>query len=121
MPIHLLEATLISPGSPQAHEKQETQNKPLAICTEELATLRFTILLTAKWEASAGEDMEYRDSLRADLVKLRREYYRTIDEIAMTFGVQQAMDAQEDVECTVTLPLGIDLSHTLSGDDDPFE
>ena len=117
MPIHLLEATVINPDSPHAWDKQD---KPLAVCTEELATLRFTILLTAKWEASAGTDKEYRDSLRVDLVKLRREYYRTIDEIAMSFGVQQAMDAQEEVECTVTLPQGIDLSNTLSEAEDPY-
>jgi hypothetical protein len=118
MPTHLLEAISIDPGFQHTHEKLE---KPLEVCIEELATLRFTIILTVKWEASAGDDTEYRDNLRVDLVSLRREYSRKIDEIAMTFSVQQAMDAKEEVERTVALPLGIDLSNTPAEDDDGRE
>jgi len=106
MPTHLLEASIYH-GTRRA---QARQGNHLAVCIEELANLRFTIILTAKWEASATEDVERRDDLRADLVSLRREYSKKIDEIAMTFGVQQAIDAKEEVERSVTVPQSIDLT-----------
>jgi len=96
----------------------EKQGDLLAAYTEELATLRFTIILTAKWERSASEEMERRDDLRADLVSLRRDYSEKIDEIAMIFGVQQAMKAKERVERTVTLTPGIDHSSATRKDAD---
>ncbi len=111
MTSQLLDAASIDHDSRRALQKQENL---LALRIEELASLRFTIILTAKWETSASEDMEQRSDLRADLVVLRREYSHKIDEIAMTCGVQQAINAKEEVERTVSLPLGIDMLNTPS-------
>jgi len=76
----------------------------LAAGTEKLASLRYLIILTAHWESSDSLDAERRDRFRADLVRLHREYFNKIDEIAMNCGVQQAMDAQKMVERTVKVP-----------------
>lgn len=98
---HFAEMVGIDYGSPYANEKREIL---LATVREELASLRFSIIVTARWEWSASEDhdVERRDDLRADLQLLRRNYSEKIDEIAMTFGVDCAMKAQTDVERTVT-------------------
>ena len=98
---HLAEMIGIDCGSPYASEKREIL---LATSREELASLRFSIIVTARWERSASEDqdVERRDDLRADLEVLRRNYSEKIDEIAMTFGVDCAMKAQTEVERTVT-------------------
>lgn len=85
----------------------ETREAVLACDTEELAALRFSIILTARWEASDNEIPERRAELRADLVLLRKHYGDKIDEIAMTFGVDQAMKAKEEVERTVVVPRDI--------------
>ena len=79
----------------------------LAVCTEKLADLRFLIILTARWESSDNVDRAQRDLMHCDLVRLRRQYGDQIDEIAMSFGVQQAMDAKEDVERRVQVPAGV--------------
>jgi hypothetical protein len=79
----------------------------LAVCTEKLADLRFLIILTARWESSDNVDREQRDLMRQDLVRLRKQYSEQIDVIAMSFGVQEAMDAKEDVERRVQVPSGI--------------
>ena len=76
----------------------------LAYDIEELAALRFSIILTARWEASDKEDPDRRADLRADLKLLRRHYEDKIDEMAMTFGVAQAMKAKEEIERTVVVP-----------------
>ena len=76
----------------------------LAHETEELAALRFSIILTARWEASDDEDTEQRAELRADLSLLRRHFGDKIDEIAMTFGVEEAMKTKDQVERTVVVP-----------------
>jgi hypothetical protein len=102
MSTHLLDAVSTGPASRFAREKQKTL---LALNTGELAGLRFSIILTAKWEASASVDVERRGELRSELAGLRRIYSQKIDEIAMTFGVQNAMNAKEDVERTVAVPL----------------
>ncbi|MGB7546271.1 MAG: hypothetical protein WBM14_00850 [Terracidiphilus sp.] len=114
MSTHLLGAVSICAGSLHAHKEQENL---LAAVTEELAILRFSIILTARREASAGGDAERRDELRAELLDLRREYSLKIDDIAMAFGVQNAMKAKEEVERTVTVPLGMDIAFTTSEDD----
>lgn len=79
----------------------------LAVLTEKLADLRFLIILTARWERSENVDREERILMRSDLVRLRKQYADMIDEIAMSFGVQQAMDAQHDVERRVQIPAEI--------------
>lgn len=78
----------------------------LAARIEELARLRFSIVLTAKWESSECEDLLYRKELRGDLHQLNALYFEKIDEIAMAFGVQAAIDAKERVEREVNIPQG---------------
>jgi len=86
----------------------------LAALKEELACLRFSVLLTAKWERSGVGDAERRKELRAELASLRRGYSEKIDEIAMAFSVQDAMEAQAEVERTITLPLSTPPSPMLN-------
>ena len=83
---------------------RETRDAILASDKEELAALRFSIILTARWESSEGEYPEHRSELRADLELLRKHYGAKIDEIAMTFGVEEAMKAKEEVERNVSVP-----------------
>ena len=89
---------------PASRYIKETREALLAYETEELAALRFSIILTARWEASNDEDPEQRAELRADLSLLRRHFSDKIDEIAMTFGVEEAMKAKDTVERTVVVP-----------------
>lgn len=96
-----LDASLLGPASIYVRETREAL---LAYETEELGALRFSIILTARWEASEDESPEQRAELRADLKLLRHHYDDKIDEIAMTFGVAEAMKAKERVERTVTVP-----------------
>ena len=96
-----LHTSLMGPASRYV---QETREALLACETEELAALRFSIILTARWESADDEDPQQRAELRADLSLLRRDYGDKIDEIAMTFGVVEAMRAKENVERTVVVP-----------------
>jgi len=96
-----LHSSLMGPASRYVKETRETI---LAYETEELAALRFSIILTARWEASDDEDPQERAELRADLSLLRRHFGDKIDEIAMTFGVEEAMKAKDEVERTVVVP-----------------
>jgi hypothetical protein len=95
MSIHVLAAASIDLGSPYF---QEDFQKLFATKTEELASLRYSIVLTAKWEASKSENAERQSDLRAELVQLRRLYSDKIDQIAMTFGVRKAIAAKEEAE-----------------------
>ena len=79
----------------------------LAALTENMAELRFQILLTARWERSHQLGGDERKVLRGDLARLNKQYSDKIDEIAMRFGVQQAMKAQKEVEHRVQLPAHI--------------
>ena len=96
-----LHSSLMGPAS---RYMKETRAALLAYETEELAALRFSIILTARWEASDDQDPEQRAELRADLSLLRRHYGDKIDEMAMTFGVEEAMKAKDNVERTVAVP-----------------
>jgi hypothetical protein len=96
-----LDSSLMGPASRYIKETREVL---LAYEIEELAALRFSIILTARWEASDNEDPEQRAALRADLSLLRRHYGDKIDEMAMTFGVAEAMKAKDYVERTVVVP-----------------
>ena len=89
---------------PASRYIRETREAMLAYETEELAALRFSIILTARWEASDDEDPQQRAELRADLSLPRRHFGDKIDEIAMTFGVEEAMKAKDEVERTVVVP-----------------
>ncbi len=86
--------------------RPERQEQTIACAVEELAHLRFAIILTTRWETEENENMERRRELRAELAHLRVLYQDQIDEIAMSFGVQHAMDAQRDVERNVIIPSG---------------
>ncbi len=107
MSTSLFDAVSIGPASRFAHQDEESL---LAAGTIELAGLRFSIILTARWEAEAAGDLERRNELRAELEDLRRQYSQKIDEIAMSSGIQNAIDAKEKVERAVAIPLGMDLS-----------
>lgn len=91
----------IMPACVYVRLKHETN---LAAMTQELASLRFSIILLARWESSRGIDRESLAELRTELAELRTLYSDKIDEIAMTFSVQQAMDTKQNVERTVTVP-----------------
>lgn len=80
------------------------ESATLAGVMDELVRLRFSILLTARWAEAENEDPDRRGELRAELEELRSLYFDGIDEIAMRFGVQQAMNAKEEVERDVVLP-----------------
>jgi hypothetical protein len=90
---------------PASRFVQEQRENLLASEVEELASLRFSIVITAKWESSYDEDPDHRAELRGELACLRWQYNEKIDDIAMEFGVAEAMKAKEDVERSVTLPL----------------
>jgi hypothetical protein len=96
-----VEGLSLTPGTTHAEEKAEVT---LAGAIEELARLRFSIILTARWEAAETDDAERRGELQVELAELRRTYFNRIDEIAMGFGVQQAMDAREEIERNVVVP-----------------
>ena len=117
MSVQQLDTVAIGSASFYADEKQEDL---IAANTRELAFLRYSIILTARWEVSAGEDVERRNELHAELKGLRLKYSKKIDDIAMTFGIQSAMNAKEEVERTVAIHLrmNLDLFTTPSKDDD---
>lgn len=96
-----LDPSMIGPASRYIHESRDKQ---LSGVVEELAILRFCIILTARWESSENEDLEQRAQLRSELVVLRKQYGDKIDEIAMDFGVSHAMTVKEEVERNVILP-----------------
>jgi hypothetical protein len=72
----------------------------LAAIIDDLAVLRFSIVITAKWEVAETEDDERRLELRNELSDLRCLYFEKLDQIAMTFGIERAMKAKEEVEGT---------------------
>jgi hypothetical protein len=102
-----LDPATLGPASRYIRESQEAM---LFYDTEELAVLRFSIILTARWADSEGEEPERRAELRSELAILRKHYGDKIDEIAMTFGVGQAMKAKAEVERSVVLPREVKVS-----------
>ena len=93
-------ASLLSLAT-HARSKEE---KDLSARREELGGLWLAILLTARWEAQETESRQQREDLQAELDQLRLQYYGAIDEIAMTFGVPEAMAMLQAVERNVRLP-----------------
>jgi hypothetical protein len=83
---------------------EEKRKLTLAAKTEELAGLRFSILLTSKWTVSESLGDERRAELRTELSSLRSLYVDKIDEIAMEFGVQVAIETKEEIEHEVFVP-----------------
>ena len=105
MSTELLHAPLhLSLMGPASRYVKETREAMLAYEIAELAALRFSIILTARWEASGDESPEQRAELRADLSLLRRYFGDKIDDIAITFGVEEALKAKDEVERTVVVP-----------------
>jgi hypothetical protein len=102
-----LDPKTLGPASRYIRESQEAM---LFYDTEELAVLRFSIILTARWADSDGEEPERRAELRSELAILRKHYGDKIDEIAMTYGVAQAMKAKAEVERAVVLPREVKVS-----------
>jgi hypothetical protein len=86
---------------------EEKRKQTLAANTEELAGLRFSILLTSKWTVSESLGDERRAELRTELSNLRSLYLDKIDAIAMAFGVQIAMETKEEIERDVAVPDGM--------------
>ena len=116
MPADLLDAVPTSQSFVHTHAEREYL---LAVAREELASLRFATILTARWEASASKDAMRRNEMRADLATLRRQYSQKIDEIAMSFSIQDAMDAQKEVERSVFVPRFEDAPELPDEDIDP--
>lgn len=108
MSTQLLHAPLdLATIGPASRYVRETRDELLTYETEELAAVRFSIILTARWAASDDETPERRAELREELELLRKHYGDKIDEIAMTFGVQQAVQTKEEVERTVVVPVEV--------------
>jgi hypothetical protein len=103
MSTSLLSGPPLVPASLHLRLKCQTN---LAAFTEELASLRYSILMLTRWEATRDLDCEGLAHLRSEVAELRALFFETIDQIAMCFGVQQAMDAQQEVERTVTASKG---------------
>jgi hypothetical protein len=96
----LLDTAANCPASRQKWERQEN----LIADTEELAGLRLSILIAARCAGSGSLPAGDRAHLRAERAHLLELFFVKIDQIAMTFGVQNAMDAQAEVERTVSIP-----------------
>ncbi len=90
---------------------------PLETRIEKLGEIRFILVLTARWEGSGSIARERRLKLRRDLARLRRQYTDKIDDLARSFGVQQAIDAKERIERTVKVPSGIPLPEVPADDE----
>jgi hypothetical protein len=95
------DSTSVLPSTRRICEKEQ---KSLPAKSEELSGLWLAILLTARWEAQETDSQERREDLQAELDQLRLQYYGVIDEIAMNFGVPQAMAMLQAVERNVRLP-----------------
>jgi hypothetical protein len=103
-PLDLANIDLATIG-PASRYIRETRIEMLEYESEELAALRFSIILTARWAASDDEVPGRRAELRCELKLLRNHYGDKIDDIAMTFGVQQAVQTVDEVERSVVVPL----------------
>jgi hypothetical protein len=101
MPSPSIDTAALVPASVHVRLKRATH---LAAMTQELTGLRFSIILLARWEAARSVEGVRMVELKRELAELRRLYLDKIDEIAMTFGVEEAMKAKEDVERTVVVP-----------------
>lgn len=97
----VLDPAIAGPASRLVLEHQQLS---LSDAVEQLSGLRFSIVLSAKWESSGVLTGDARTELRDELRQLRSRYSDKIDEIAMNHGVQAAIEAKEGVEREVVLP-----------------
>jgi hypothetical protein len=95
---------LIDPDSRYAYDDAEAL---LAGSTEQLARLRLTIILVARWEPSSGVTLKRRKEMHTELTRLRGLYLGMVDELAMAYGVHQALMTRNYVERTVCVPNGM--------------
>lgn len=96
-----------------------TENS-LAARIDELASLRFSLMLAARYADSENQKVGHRDELRARLKVLRRQYSEKIDEIAIGLSATDTMRVLEQVEQNVVIPRGIQLSiESLEEEIDP--
>ncbi len=93
--------SIAGPASRYALERRQVS---ISDAVEQLAGLRFAIVLSARWESSGILSGQARTELRDELRQLRSRYSDKIDEIAMSYSVQAAIDAQEGVERKVKVP-----------------
>jgi hypothetical protein len=96
-----IEIAFEGPASRYVRERPRTS---LSDAVEQLAGLRFSIVLSARQESSGVLTAPARAELRDELRRLRSRYSDKIDEIAMNYGVQAAIDAKEGVEREVVVP-----------------
>ena len=102
MPVtQTLDSTLAEPASRYVFDHQQAG---LSGVVEQLAGLRFSILLSAKWLGSDVLTGHARTELQDELRQLRTRYSNKIDEIAINYGVRAAMLAQAGVEREVGVP-----------------
>ena len=90
----------IDPDSRYAYDDVEAL---LAGSTEQLAHLRFTIILVARWVSSRSVTPQRRKELRTELARLRGLYLGMVDELAMAYGAHQALMTRNYVERTVSV------------------
>jgi hypothetical protein len=96
-----LDPSIAGPASRYSFERRQAG---LSDAVDQLASLRFAIVLSARWENSGIFSGQARTELRDELRQLRSKYSDKIDEIAMSYGVQAAIEAQEGVEREVKVP-----------------
>jgi hypothetical protein len=104
-PTSPFDTAALVPAAVFARLKRETN---LAAITQELSGLRFSIILLARWEAARTLTAANMAELRRELKEMRRLYNEKIDAMAMTFGVQQAMETQATVERSIMVPRSMD-------------
>ena len=101
MPSPTPAVVLIDPDSRYAYDDAEAL---LAGSTDQLARLRFTTILVARWEPSSGVTSHRRKEMRTELTRLRNLYLGMVDELAMAYGVHHALMTRNYVERTVCIP-----------------
>ncbi len=88
--------TVVTESAPEASEAL------LSDATVELAHLRLLLVAKMQWRPhGVGSPSHAYAAQRAEVRRLRNRYFEKIDEIAMRFGVQAAMNAQDEVERTL--------------------
>ncbi len=97
-------AVIPSIAGPASRYILEHPQVSLSDSVEQLAGLRLSIAIAARWESPGILDGHTRAELQDDLRRLRSRYLGMIDEIAMNYGVQAAIEAKEGVEREVKVP-----------------
>jgi len=104
MTASLLDSAPIVPASVHAHFRHETT---LAAMTQELASVHSSMLVLVRSAKPHSLDAGDLARVREEVAQLRVLYFEKIDEIAISFGVQRAIEAKESVECSVKILSGM--------------